>query len=159
MMRKIAFLLAVIMITSLLMVEAAPSRAKKPDTPKFTISIPRDKQILVGNAMTIQVFSPNTRIKRGAGRNKPDEGHLKVSIDGENPVDVYMTTYRKNIATLNEGKHTLFVELVQNNGISFSPAVTRQLEFGIQRTAVKAGPQPKPKKTFHPARLFSEKRI
>lgn len=161
-MKKMIFAVLIILLLSSAVVDAGSflRGKKRVVSPQFSLSLPKQGQNVVGDAMTVQVLTTNVKIRSGAKRqNKPFEGHLKIIIDSQKPVNAYSPTYRMNIAKLGEGAHVLTVELVQNDGSSLQPAVVRTLDFSVTRTAVKQGNQPKVKKIVHPARLFTEQRI
>ena len=84
---------------------------------------------------------------------------MKILVDNNPAVNVYITTYRMNIVLLSEGEHQLAVELVKNDGSSFNPIVKRVLHFSVLRSALKSSNQPKQAKIVHPARLFYGGRI
>ncbi len=164
-MKKIIIVLLAILVICSLVVSAAPShliaknRKQIVEPPQIKVGMPREGQTVIGNAITVQVTSSNTKIKQAAPKNRDKEAHLLVWVDSTKPVKQFMTTFRLNIATLSEGKHTLNVELVQNDGTSFSPAVKRAVQFSVIRSAVKGGNQPREVKIFHPSRLFTNARI
>ena len=162
-MKKINYLFILFVAASLMLVidtDAASVKKKKSDPPKFTILTPRDGQSVVGNAITLQVLSSNVKIRSSSGRrNKANEGHLRIMIDSGKTALAYSQTYRLNIASLDDGAHKMVVELVQNEGNSFEPAVARELSFNVIRSALRTGGLQKQNKVFHPARLFTSKRI
>ena len=164
-MKKLIILTLILLLISSLVVYAAPqhsiakNRQQKIEAPKLAVGIPREGQTVVGNSMTVQVSSSNTKIKISSNKNRVKEGFLKVWIDNAKPAKQYMTTFRVNIATLTEGAHVLNIELVKNEGKSFSTKVLRTVNFGVTRSALKGGNQPRVSRLIHPARLFSNARI
>lgn len=162
-MKKIFLIILVLIVCSAIvsaaMLPKSRNRVHKVESPQLAVNIPRNGQTVVGNSMTVQVSSSNTKIKIASNKNREKEGFLKVWIDKNKPVEQKMTTFRMNIATLNEGPHVLNIELVQNDGTSFSPKVLRTINFGVTRSALKGGNQPKQSRVIHPARLFTDVRI
>ena len=137
----------------------AKYRKQKVVVPQLTVGLPREGQTVIGNAITVQVTSPTTKIKQSDKKNRDQEGFLKVQIDDDKSSDQHLTTFRVNIARLSEGSHVSNVELVQNDGTSFTPPVKKTINFGVTRSAVKGGNQPKEPKIVHPGRLYSDVRI
>ena len=155
--------MAIILLASF--AEAGATKKKQEVRPQLFVTTPGNSQVVVGNYMTVQVFSPTTKISRTSGKNRAGEGYLLLSTDKNPAVKSYTTTYRMSIAQLSEGRHTLNVELVQNDGSSFTPVVKKSIEFSIIRSQLvrlnelqKQQRRYNPQR-FHPARLFSTKRI
>ncbi len=163
--RVLFFVFLTFLLLSLNVDASHLSKRKQDVVPQLYMSMPSDSQVVVGNYMTVSVFSSNTRIKQSSRKNKDGEGHLEISVDNGSPLTVYRTSYRLNIAKLDAGFHTLTVELVQNDGSSFSPVVKNSVEFSVVRSGLvrmnelqKHQRRQNPQR-FHPARVFSWKRI
>lgn len=164
--KKLTVLLSFLTIVLLAsVVDAGSNRKKQEVQPQLHLTMPGSSQVIVGNYMTVQVFSPTTKIHQRVGKNRPKEGHLKITVDNNPSISVGRTTYRLNVAQLSEGRHALTVELVQNDGSSFVPVVKQTAEFSIVRSQLvklsdfqKQQRRQNPQR-FHPARLFSRKRV
>lgn len=154
-------LLIISLMTILLTVDVFAAKKKQQDrTPQLTVMLPRADQTVVGDSMTLQVFSTTTRIKESGGKNRQNEGYVKATFDTGAPIKVFTTTQRLKMGYLKEGKHALTVELVQNDGSSFSQPVKRTIEFTVARSAVLRKDFAKQeRRMIHPARMFSNKRI
>ena len=155
----VVVLLALCVLVGAVFVEAGVTRKQKEEHPLLSLLTPRIGQVVIGKTVTVQVFSSNTKIKQTAGKNKQGEGHLKITVDNNVPITTAVTTYRLNIGALSEDKHAVTVELVQNDGTSFSPPVVKSSEFSILRSGLKPNVVKKQERRYHPGRLFTEKRI
>lgn len=81
---------------------------------RFEIKFPKEGYKAKGDLIAISLGLQNFSLGKIGGENKAEEGHFHIFVDGkEKPLEVDKATYTlKNLA---KGKHSIIVEMVQNN--------------------------------------------
>jgi plastocyanin len=81
--------------------------------------------------VTLTLTTQNLLLKAPGGVKKVGEGHFSVSVDGGAP-QVYST---KNIVLsgLAVGEHTIKIDLMNNDKSPYSPAISKQVTFTIEK--------------------------
>lgn len=109
-----------------------PPEAK---TPSFTIATPLQNEVITVQGDTSDVaLSFNTKdltLKKPGGAAKKGEGYFKVAVDGQPAASVSAKTY--TMQALSTGQHSVQVELVNNDGSSYSPKITKSVAFTIEK--------------------------
>ncbi len=103
--------------------------------PSFVIIAPEEDEVIdvsgSGGPVSVILSTTNFVIKIG-GEKKFGEGHFVFVLDGGPPMHVYGKSYTFENVPL--GEHTLYVELVHNDGSSYVPRVYRSLHFEVSST-------------------------
>ncbi len=110
--------------------QTAPVVAK---IPSFTLSSPANGETITtqeGSAsITFKLSTKNLVTKPLGGQAKTGEGHFKIILDGNTVGTFASKTYQlDNIAP---GEHTVKIELVNNDGKPYSPAIYKQITFTV----------------------------
>ncbi|HSB47365.1 MAG TPA: hypothetical protein VLD37_05095 [Candidatus Bilamarchaeum sp.] len=114
---------------------APPPPPPPPKTPSFSIASPGAGEVMVvpGDTtdVTLTLTTQNLILKAPAGAKKVGEGHFSVTVDGGAP-QVFST---KNIVLsgLTVGGHTIKVELMNNDKTPYSPAISKEVTFTIEK--------------------------
>lgn len=109
---------------------AAPaSGAAKTATPALSIVSPAEAAAISGGEVSVSVKVDNFTIKASGGANKSNEGHLHMKLDGGALTMVYGD--KQALSGVPAGKHTLEVELVNNDHSSFSPPIKKTVSFSV----------------------------
>jgi len=105
-------------------------------TPSFSITAPSASQVVSVDgdtgSVTVTFSTKDLVLRKAGGVAKKGEGYFKVSVDGKAAVAVSAKTYQ--MADLSLGKHTVSVELVNNDGTSYSPKITKSVTFTVEKT-------------------------
>ncbi|MFH1222461.1 MAG: hypothetical protein V1492_05240 [Candidatus Micrarchaeota archaeon] len=101
--------------------------------PSFTIATPSEDETFkvqgTSGAVDIVLTTKNLILKQ-SGVKKIGEGHFAFALDDATSVPVYQKTYTlDNVAT---GEHVLRIELVHNDGSSYSPKISRSVRFFVE---------------------------
>lgn len=103
-------------------------------TPSFTISTPLANEVMTVPGDTADVSltlsTQNLVLKKG-GAAKKGEGYFKVSVDGQAAASVNAKSYV--MLGLALGQHTVNVELVNNDGTSYSPKISKSVTFMLEK--------------------------
>jgi plastocyanin len=81
--------------------------------------------------VTITMTTQNLILKAPAGAKKVGEGHFKVTVDEQ----ASQTFATKNIllSGLSLGDHTVKVELFHNDKTAYSPSISKEVSFTIEK--------------------------
>ncbi len=111
--------------------EEQPVEAERPrPAPQLDILSPSPNEVIETDGPVALVVSVrNVELVPPGGPKKEGEGHLKIVVDGGEPM---YTTSLTNSLSLSEGPHTVMVELVHNDGSSYSPPVRDQVSFSVR---------------------------
>jgi len=108
-----------------------------PIKPSFSITSPAEGEVVYTSDTTADVdlvlSTSNLVIKSASSSAKTGEGHFKFSLDGEAAQPFYTKTYA--LAGLAQGNHTLVVEIVNNDGTSYYPAIKKTVTFEVRASA------------------------
>jgi len=104
--------------------------------PVFTVASPINGASMMaeGNSTEVDLVlsTANLQIKQ-SGAKKVGEGHFQVSLDGGAYTSFYSKTY--TLEDVPVGNHSLTVELVHNDGSSYSPMISKTVRFEVQSSA------------------------
>jgi len=145
-MTKIAFL--AILLASLIIAGCIGGPAEQPKnqtnvtppppvvkTPTISITAPLNQETLTvaGNTgnITLAISSQNLVLKKPAGVAKKGEGYLKVTVDTKAPEIVTAKTFVMTGLAL--GAHTVKVELYNNDRTPYSPAISKEVSFTVEK--------------------------
>jgi len=84
------------------------------------------------------VISTQNLILRQSGSKKDGEGHFVFTLDDVDTFSVYNKVF--TLENLAQGQHTLEVEIVHNDGSSYSPAITRSVNFYVEHESTEYVP-------------------
>ncbi len=105
--------------------------------PSFSISSPVSlSSIEVTDEFTdvpVTLTTSNLLVKSGSSTNKDGEGHFKISVDDGPYASFFGKSYTLPSVAL--GSHTITVELVNNDGTPYSPAITKSATFTLEKAA------------------------
>lgn len=103
-------------------------------TPSFTISSPLSGELVVLQTapgdVNLVMSTSNLILKSAGGTKKVGEGHFQITLD-----NVLSGTSNSKIYVLSgveEGSHTVEVELLHNDGTSYSPRITKSVSFSVE---------------------------
>jgi plastocyanin len=108
--------------------------------PSFSIISPTEGQTMeVGEfeELTVQLSTKNLIITRG-GNPKNGEGHFVVYLDNVNAGEMFSKQY--SLSDVKKGEHLLEIELVQNDGSSYSPKIVKTVTF-VSKSKLGAEPE------------------
>jgi plastocyanin len=114
---------------------APPPPPPPPKTPTIAIASPGAGELMVvpGDTadVTISVTTQNLILKAPGGAKKVGEGYFKVTLDGQEP----QTFSTKNIllSGLAMGEHTVKVELFHNDKTPYSPSISKEVRFTLEK--------------------------
>lgn len=110
-----------------------------PPTPSFSISQPLSgAQILALDStadVNIILTTKNLIIKPSGTTAKIGQGHFRASLDGGAYTSFFSKSYV--LKGVSVGKHTLKIELVNNDKTPYSPAITKTVQFEVKKAAPK----------------------
>ncbi len=104
-------------------------------TPSFTISSPGAGEVVLVQGdtgdVTLTMSTQNLMLKQPGGAAKTGEGHFKVTVDGGTPLTVTTKTYV--LSGLAPGEHIVKVELFNNDKTSYSPKISKEVTFTVEK--------------------------
>lgn len=133
---------------------AATPLASAAPVPLLKIDQPVDGQIIDSYVLDFKFSLKNFSLKdyKNLPKNKPNEGHMHLWLDAENRTQDNARMNFKNdaytFADVSAGKHSLVVELVNNDHSSFDPQIIQTIKFeskapvGSEQAPVKPGDAP-----------------
>jgi plastocyanin len=105
-------------------------------TPSIAIVSPTAGQVIgiTGDKtdVTLSMSTQNLLLKSPGGAAKKGEGHFRITIDNGPAATVTTKTY--TMPGLAPGAHTAKVELLNNDRTKYSPAITKEVTFLIEKT-------------------------
>lgn len=110
--------------------------------PSFAIISPDEDEIILTTEElgTVDVvLSTQNLIIRQSGSKKIGEGHFVFTLNGADTFSVYSKVF--TLENLGMGEQTLEVELVHNDGSSYSPSITRSVTFYMEQESTEYVPQ------------------
>lgn len=103
--------------------------------PSFSITSPLDGELMTlsgeSYSVSITLTTSNLLLKSPGGAAKNGEGHFSISTDGGQAYSSSSKVY--TIDGLSEGTHTVEVELLNNDGTGYAPAITDSVTFTIEK--------------------------
>lgn len=103
--------------------------------PLLKIDQPLDGQVIESYVVDLKFSLKNFILKdyKSLSKNKPNEGHMRLWLDVDSPSQDNARMNFKNdtytFADVAAGKHTLKVELVNNDHTSFDPQIIQTIKF------------------------------
>jgi len=102
--------------------------------PSFTITSPLSGELLMVPAdspdVTITMSTENLVLASPGGAAKNGEGHFKITVDGGESTTSASKMYV--VSGLSFGTHTVEVELLNNDGTSYSPRIAKDVTFTLE---------------------------
>ena len=115
--------------------ETQPPPPPPVKTPTFAITNPTQNQVIVVRGDTADVSltltTQNLLLRQPGGAAKKGEGYFKVTIDDQNPVTLTSKNYV--MSALGIGEHTVKVELLNNDKTSYSPKISKEVKFTVEK--------------------------
>jgi len=104
-------------------------------TPSFSLTAPAANEVITVEGatgdVTLAISTKDLALKKPGGVAKKGEGYFKVSVDGAASVAVSTKSYTmKNLAP---GKHTVSVELANNDGTPYVPKISKSVSFTVEK--------------------------
>lgn len=110
-----------------------PAPPPPPPNPVVSISSPSDGDVIMiaeeTTDVTILMNTQNLVLRPSGGSKKIGEGHFKVTLNGESE-DVATKVYV--ISGLGPGDYSVEVELLHNDGTSYTPRIVKTVDFTIE---------------------------
>lgn len=104
--------------------------------PSFIIISPEEAEVIevkgAGGPVSVILNTKNFAIRLG-GEKKVGEGHFVFVLDNGAPVLVYGKSYTFEQVPL--GEHTLYIEMVHNDGTSYVPKIYRSVHFTVSSSS------------------------
>ncbi len=104
-------------------------------TPSFSIVSPSEGETVFvledSGDVLLSLSSQNLVLKQPGGAAKKGEGHFRVRID-DGP-EITVTTKSFVLNGVAAGSHVLEVELINNDGSSYSPSIKRTVSFVVEK--------------------------
>lgn len=109
-------------------------------TPSFTINSPSAGDVITipGDSGDVQLklSYQNLVLKSPGGPAKKGEGHFRIIVDNGQPITFTSSTY--TIPGLAAGAHTVKVELLNNDRTRYSPPISREVTFVLEKEKPRA---------------------
>ena len=109
--------------------------------PSFEIISPDADEVILTTEETGTVdvvISTQNLVLRQTGSKKIGEGHFVFTLDDADTFSVYNKIF--TLENLDPDEHTLKVELVHNDGSSYSPSITRSVRFYVEQESTEYVP-------------------
>ncbi len=109
--------------------------------PLLRVEEPTDGQIIESYVVNLKFSLKNFTLKdyRTSAKNSPNQGHFLIWLDQEERKKETATKYYREspylMADVLPGKHTLSLELVNNDGTSFDPKISQTIKFETKAPA------------------------
>jgi len=104
-------------------------------TPSFSISSPLSGEVVMiaeeYGDVNLVMSTSNLILRPDVGMKKIGEGHFMISIDGELPVKSSSKIFV--IPAMSAGEHNVEVELVHNDGTSYSPKIVKSVSYTVEQ--------------------------
>lgn len=104
-------------------------------TPSFSITAPTNQQTFMvqgdSGDITLSLNTQNLVLKKPAGAAVKGEGYFKVTVDDKPSEIVAAKTFVMTGLAL--GSHTVKVELYNNDRTPYSPAISKQVSFTLEK--------------------------
>jgi plastocyanin len=106
--------------------------------PSFAIAEPAQGDSITSTDdaadVSVTLTTSNLQVKSSGTKNNVGEGHFRARIDGGSYSIFYSKSY--TLAAVPLGTHTLDVELLNNDGTPYSPAIKRSATFDVAKYQV-----------------------
>ena len=118
--------------------EPEPPKEEETPAPSFVIVSPDEGEVVSTEedygTVDLVLSTSNLIIKpAGSSGHKVGEGHLTISIDNQEPINVYSKSY--SLEGVEPGKHTLTIRLVHNDGTDYSPMIVKTVSFYVEKVS------------------------
>ncbi len=111
-----------------------PPPPPPPPTPSFSITSPLSGEVLMVDTapgdVNLVMSTSNLILRSKGGSKKIGEGHFKITVD--NGATDTSSSKIYVISGMEEGSHTAEVELLHNDGTSYSPRITKSVSFSVE---------------------------
>ena len=122
--------------------------------PLLKVDEPTDGQIIESYIVNLKYSLKNFSLKdyKQILKNNPNQGHLLIWFDKDRNPESAIKYYKDSpytLADVSPGKHTIVIELANNDGTVFDPAIAQTIKFetkappGSEADPLKASDQPK----------------
>ncbi|MEM2949180.1 MAG: hypothetical protein QXT05_02165 [Candidatus Bilamarchaeaceae archaeon] len=111
------------------------------ELPSFTIVAPDDDEVFLtseGVSAVEVVLSTKNLVIREGGAKKIGEGHFLVTLDESERFSEYKKVF--TLENVGEGEHVLRIELVHNDGSSYTPKISRSVRFYVRKVITEYTP-------------------
>lgn len=148
----LAVALASILLAACISPPAAPKPAAptpgapKAGIPSLSVVSPAEGTTISGGQVAVSIKVESFTIKGAGGANRPNEGHMHMKLDGGAVTMVYGDSH--TLSGVPPGKHTLEVELVNNDHSPFSPPVKKTVSFSTGPGGAAPAPTTPPKSGY-----------
>ncbi len=111
-----------------------PPPPPPPPTPSFSITSPMSGELVMVQTapgdVNLVMSTSNLILRSKGGSKKIGEGHFKITLD--NGASDTSSSKIYVLSGVDEGSHTVEVELVHNDGTSYSPRITKSVTFSVE---------------------------
>jgi hypothetical protein len=112
--------------------QSSSTVASRPSSPaRISILSPKNGQVVHGSTLSVRLALKNAHIVRPTtSKIDPRKGHIHVLLDG----NIVSMNYglKDTISKLTPGTHTLRVEFVASDHLSFDPRVFQEVAFEVK---------------------------
>jgi plastocyanin len=106
-------------------------------TPSFSITSPLSGELVMVETapgdVNLVMSTSNLILRAKGGTKKTGEGHFQITLDNGVPDTSSSKIYV--MSGVEEGSHTVEVELLNNDGTPYSPRITRSVTFTVEQEA------------------------
>ena len=134
-------------LVSLILPLSFSRQSQAAPVPMLKIDGPIDGQVIESFVVDLKFSLKNFTLKdyKQLPKNNPNQGHMHIWLNQDSPTKDNAIMYFKSspytFADVSSGKHTLVVELVNNDHTSFDPQIIQTIKF---ETKAPAGSQSAP---------------
>lgn len=111
-----------------------PPPPPPPPTPSFTITSPLSGELVMVQTapgdVNLVMSTSNLILRPKGGSKKIGEGHFRITLD--NGASDTSNSKIYVISGVEEGSHTVEVELLHNDGTSYSPRISKTVTFSVE---------------------------
>lgn len=115
--------------------ETEPPPPPPPPTPSFTVTSPVNGETVFISGetgdVTLTISTQNLILKDAGGANTVGQGHFSLTVDGA-PGGTFATKIYV-VSGLELGDHTIGIELLNNDGTSYSPQIYQEVLFTVEQ--------------------------
>jgi hypothetical protein len=146
-------ILWVLILVGVITLSLPPEFVQAAPVPLLKIDGPMDGQVIDSFVVDLNFALKNFTLKdfKQLLKNNPNQGHLHIWLDQDSPTKDNAIMYYKSspytFADVPSGKHTLIVELVNNDHTSFDPQIVQTIKFETKAPAGSEAAPVKPSDT------------
>lgn len=124
--------------------EPEPPEEEVKPVPSFMVIGPDEGEVVQTEedygTVDIVLSTSNLIIKPpGSTGQRTGEGHFVITLDSQDPIDVYTKSY--SLEGVEPGKHTLTIRLVHNDGSDYSPMIVKTVSFYVEKISTEYVPE------------------